>query len=138
MTPKQSIEQQLAVLTETVEFYAEDPTSRRAVIPGTHVCKYLTPEKQMCAVGRMLTPEGMQIACTHRGSVFALIEKFFLKGLRHDAAFKEKYQGLPEKYLRELQRLHDANHYWNPKGLSPEGTVFLESIKSNIKNSVYT
>lgn len=105
-------DEQLAakVITDTVQFYEEDP-SRRAVLPGGG-CKYLTTEGRKCAVGRYMLPGRWQKSCM---GVASLMEG-------HDGpldiVLQPEVRGLPWRLWYTLQHYHDDGDYWRPDGFS--------------------
>lgn len=140
---KQKLEK---ILEETLDFYNEDPKSRRA-INGVFGCVYLTDDGRMCAVGRMLNAKGLVIAKECKGDVKKLIEVFSKEDQRDpNQFFLKKYQGLPMNFLEDLRRLHDRSCYWNSvkkfdvvpgRKINRLGLEYKKIISDRIQNGTY-
>jgi hypothetical protein len=104
----------LEIINETVEYYSEDVNRRALSINkdgSVDGCKYLTNDGKMCAVGRCLTEEGLE--------EFGSRASYYNRNM--SPFFKEDYQIYDDFFWRDLQELHDYNHYWNEEGLTRHG-----------------
>lgn len=89
------------IIEETVRYYEEDP-SRRSYDMATHMCNYLSPTGQMCAVGRCMTDPG---SVTATSDVYSLADSSE-SGL--DGLLKEEYRGHSVDFWDSLQQYHDC------------------------------
>jgi len=115
----------LELINETAKYYSEDP-SRRGITIGGH-CKYRTAKGQMCAIGRLLTEEGLEVAINCGENINNLLVYRKITG----EAFKNKYKGFFNKIilLKSLQEFHDYSLNWDVNGLSENGKIALESLQ---------
>lgn len=138
MTNKERL---LEILEETKDFYLEDP--ERIAYVGGEGCVYLTDDGRKCAVGRMLTPEGLKFAIEEKAggvySLFRLVKEHQETTGQNFECFKPEYQGLSKDFLCKLQEFHDY-HLTNleskhPKAkLKASGENFYNILKQKIQN----
>jgi hypothetical protein len=125
LTTKQ---QMLDVLDETIKFYGED-VSRRGVQDSSGGCVYRTDDGKRCAVGRMCTPEQMEIAERCVDGVSELNHKLYRADL-------PTFQ--PRQFWSNLQCLHDDIYFWNKEGgLTDKGERAVQSFRDDINKGVY-
>ena len=118
------------IIIETVKNYNSNNTSKKA---ETDTCTYMNEDGAMCAVGRCLTNEGMQIfkafednnlhvdtSVTYFTQVYDM-DKF-------DKALKEEYCGHDLKFWQNLQYLHDSPHNWDEDGITQSGLEMVDSL----------
>ena len=118
------------IIIETVKNYNSNNTSKKA---ETDTCTYMNEDGAMCAVGRCLTNEGMQIfkafednnlhvdtSVTYFTQVYDM-DKF-------DNALKEEYCGHDLKFWQNLQYLHDSPHNWDEDGITQSGLEMVDSL----------
>lgn len=122
----------IQIIDETVKYYS---THERGIKPNGN-CEYITPEGNMCAVGRcLLKKELPRIIKTNIGPVSDLYDNY-----ENDPPFKKNYQGHEEYFWSRLQTLHDYKDYWvrNKKGgwdLTEDGKNALAAIKKYYANN---
>jgi hypothetical protein len=128
----------IEIIDETVAYYSEDP-NRRAVVMTT--CKYRTPDGRMCAFGRCMTEESLELYGDFQGGVMRLLLKCYDRPLSDvillttviNTPLKEEYQGHELTFWTNIQRLHDDFDYWNSDGLTEEGKEYVEVMKNKYK-----
>lgn len=106
----------LALLDETIEYYGEAPVDRRSLNDepvGTESrCLYSAPDGNKCAVGRILTPEQLEIAHANEGEACStIILKLDDEGLRTG-----RIAIIHPSFLEKVQELHDVDEAWDEDG----------------------
>lgn len=127
----------LNLLQETVSYYSENPLRIcRASFDGEAHCFYdglknPNTESDGCAVGRLLPQELKEYLDT----VFTFNKVA--------SSVSEVFQHLPldiqeygVQFLRRLQGLHDTLDYWDEKGLTETGKVFIKNFIVDIENNL--
>lgn len=106
------------ILIETINYYGESPTARRAV-NDVGTCMYHDYQGRHCALGRcMEDPIGVQRQTY--GTYPAMdLDQELNNGL--DELLEEQYRGLPIDFWDCLQQLHDSSMNWGRTGLSELG-----------------
>lgn len=107
------------VFDDTIKYYSEDP-SRRAVCPDNDGCFYwsATSDKR-CAIGRLI-PED-------------LAKEFAKANLPVTCIFSKlpnELQVHGEKFLTDLQFLHDIRRFWDGVGLSEQGKEHVALLRT--------
>jgi len=125
------IEEQLALLDETVEYYTEDP-SRRGVLVGTTLCVYKSEEGNMCAVGRCLDQDVMNYDLYNTGFDVS----FLIKKLGQEV-FKPQYRGFSTKLWKKLQAMHDSSFNWKNNKLTTCGESNIQYLKYGINRGKF-
>lgn len=118
---------EIDIIIETVKNYNSNNTSKKA---ETDACTYMNENGAMCAVGRCLTNEGMQIFKAfednnlHGNTSVAYFTNVY--GMdKFDNALKEEYRGYDLEFWKNLQYLHDSPRNWDEDGITQSG---LESV----------
>jgi hypothetical protein len=112
-------EDHIALLNETVKYYAEDPQKRRSVIEmkganNNSACAYYGSETKQCAVGRCLDPRFLnriKDSEDNTSSVGVLFQDY-----EEEEMFKPEYYGYSKSFWKRLQDIHDGNNNWNADG----------------------
>ena len=120
------------ILEDTIEYYSDDPTDRRAALDGD--CVYTDADGRHCAIGRYMKPE------------FQTTEFYANSGIsvnsmsaRIDVYLVSKVLGLSENFWQALQELHDNDSNWGEDtGLSAHGKYMYNSLKNNIDAGGYS
>lgn len=125
----------LEIIEETVAYYSEDVNRRASTEFG---CYYHTEDGRNCAVARCLVnaqevEDYVVTNCDGLASARTLHER--LGEEKFQNLFKEDYKNHDYKFWQDLQVLHDNNFYWNEKGLSIDGTIEYEKLKTKYANS---
>lgn len=116
----------LEIIEETVKFYSKD--IRRRSLDTDGVCVYNGIHNTHCAVGRALLPKYKKEISGNRGyGVKRLPKQNGEKSL--DDMLSEKYRGHEEEFWRDLQALHDTDHYWKSGGLTEYGENWVGELK---------
>ena len=101
------------IVNETVQWYENNPRSLQIIdVVGSTTCLYLNDEEQRCAHSRCLTEEALEYILKNNlnnGSAVNVITQL------SDKCHIEKYQGQPDGFWSELQRLHDTDPFWKRK-----------------------
>ncbi len=116
-TKKQIIEETAAAYTDSTTALDCDSAS----------CLYLTSDGRKCAVGRMLTEEGLEVFEGKNGLGFnasSFKEKCKERNFPFTELYKEEYRGHSGEFLDELQQLHDLSAHWDEKGLTDDGYIY--------------
>ena len=118
------------IIIETVKHYNSNNTARKA---ETDNCTYMNEAGAMCAVGRCLTNEGMQIFKAFEDNnldVNTSVEFFTnVYGMdEFDNALKEEYRGHDVEFWKNLQYLHDSIYYWDENGITERGLDRVDSF----------
>lgn len=98
------------IVLETLRYYGANPAETRAV-NSVGGCEYITPDGRMCAVGRVLSLEGLRKAHGCGDTVEALANRRFNGDL--DSGLKPEYRGHSLEFWTDLQFLHDDGGRWN-------------------------
>ncbi len=137
----------LKVLSETVQYYCEDPSRRGISAEGA--CLYYDPETDnCCAVGRCL-----EDPISAEGD-WGAVEDLFDADFEGEAILKEEYRGLPIKFWSQLQNWHDDGDLWSDNEGIPPGqpgynrtdccgmdhqlAAEAQTIRDNINDGYYT
>lgn len=140
-------ERMLKVLSETVQYYCEDPSRRGVTADGA--CLYYDGETDnCCAVGRCLLDP------TKAEGDLGAVEDLFDNDYEGQGILKEEYRGLPLKFWSQLQNWHDNNDLWNDNEGIPAGepgynrtdccgmdhalAIEAQEIRDNINDGHYT
>ena len=119
------------VLQETIDYYGADPSRRAITVDG--VCSYSTGYGRYCAVGRCLTPSGLN-KVTEGDPASMVLAYLPLNGV------KKKYRPLIgyHGFWNALQMLHDDSCFWEEEGLSAEGKREVARISEKIGGGAFT
>jgi hypothetical protein len=120
----------LALLEDTIQFYSED-TSRRSVKSngaGGNVCYYSFKGKK-CAIGRLLTPEELELWAQVAENKFEGLENSSYRFMAEICGVPVNLQGFDPVFLTGLQSLHDNDQYWDENGLTENGKEQVATIK---------
>lgn len=110
------------ILTETVLFYAEDPSRVARTDVG---CMYLTADGRKCAVGRCMQDDLSSALFNVIGGVTDLQDtacEILGNSSTLDDVLKPQYRGQSLKFWQNLQALHDNSGNWRP---TPRSRDFL-------------
>ena len=123
MTHTEENRQQMQdILKDTVDYYREDPQSRRAVNESGD-CLYTTDDGRHCAIGRYMRPEFLDIEWKENNGVG-------VNGLSSyvDYYLKHEVRGLDMDFWRDLQDIHDVVGNWYRGALYTEPVNGLSSL----------
>jgi hypothetical protein len=131
---------EIEIVEETVKYYR---THGRGT--SRHGCVYLADNGCMCALGRAMTPDGLDRHGSSSEDAGGLFTEMWrdIEGNSHDEypdvneevydqSFKEKYRGHDRSFWGLLQEFHDGNNFWlaykTKKGsrLTAQGKAFLK------------
>ena len=117
----QVIERRIAVLEDTLSWFAEKP-GRRCVekLFGGEVPAYCLSGGRFCAVGRYLRDVDEVERLYGDLSVNQIASR-----VNFDDLLREDVRGLGDDFWANLQYLHDGEGFWNERGLSPTGWSFV-------------
>ena len=113
------------IIDETVDYYGKDPQKRRSVDDKYGHCLYEDERGNVCAFGRVLNKEGLEIAKMNE-SVTA--SRLFTDSLLEDH-FRDGYYIDDDLFWDKLQELHDVPHHWCKTGLSIHGKQYVQELK---------
>lgn len=124
------------IIDETVEVYSKDPSQRGFVVNamGLQVCKYLTDDGRMCAVGRCLIPNQLMIAEDQSPQTYLNSSMSIGKVVNLEEILKEEYRGHDIQFWKDLQQFHDCVDIWYSGGLNVAGELFLARIYNKYEN----
>ena len=121
------------ILEDTIEYYSDDPSERRATdLNGA--CQYTDADGNHCAVGRYMrvefqTTEFYGNNGTSVGSLAADLDTYL----------ESNVLGLTQKFWSALQDIHDGDGNWNDDtGLSERGKHMYNSLKNKIDAGGYS
>jgi hypothetical protein len=119
------------IVSETVEFYSQNPTENRAVTGST--CSYNGDNGTHCAFGRCMLPEYKNQGDNLKGNKGTTLRDLpmLLEVNSLDSLLEEKYRGHDESFWVQMQKLHDSNRYWDD-GLSEVGKIYVEYINETL------
>lgn len=125
-----TIEEQLALVNETVSYYTKEKKERAINNEGD--CSYYT-KGNMCAVGRcLINPKDkdriLKGKINSNTSVIRLLDTF------SENIFKKDYRGFSKGLWIYLQNFHDANLNFNGFKLTQQGKDYIKNLKKQIKN----
>jgi hypothetical protein len=135
----------VTLLQETINHYHSG--NRSSTESG--MCSYFSGNGFMCAVGRCLKPEYLNIFhkieenISIANGAFGLtiddiFKSSFLKGLGISDVVMDEYSDITLEDWRKVQCLHDNSDHWNDKGLSGAGDTFIRvSFREEIYNQVF-
>lgn len=112
------------IVEETIAYYSED-VNRRNYDEKKGQCMYYTNGKT-CAVGRCL--ENPELFSKEADGAEIFIRKWGAN------IFKEEYRGHDYSFWKELQDLHDSDHYWSETGINEIGKEYAEDIINTYSN----
>lgn len=126
----------MEILDETLNYYVGHP-ERRAIGDTKPGCYYLSPNGQMCAVGRCcIDPKNGDTEDKYNLWSFSLTQDRYWSNAILNDHLKEEYRGHPINFWIKLQQLHDCNHYWNLEGqLTPIGEASVQDLKDFIERT---
>lgn len=122
-----------SLVKETINHYHSG--NRSATASG--MCSYLSNDGRMCAVGRCLKPEYLEIFhkiefgtlnMGHGTAIDEIFEAPALEGLKISDVVKDEYSDITLEEWRKVQRLHDDDKNWDANGLSKNGHNALRVI----------
>lgn len=121
---------EIDIIIETVKHYNSNNTARNV---KTGSCTYMNDDGAMCAVGRCLTNEGMQIfkAFEDNNLDVNTSAAYFINVYGMDEfydALKEEYRGHDVDFWKNLQYLHDSTSNWNEDGITQSGLERVDSL----------
>lgn len=118
------------IIIETVQHYNSKNTARKT---ETNTCTYMNEAGAMCAVGRCLTNEGMQIFKAFEDnnldgntSIESFVKAYDMD--KFNDALKEEYRGHDVDFWKNLQYLHDATNNWGENGITEYGLGTVDSL----------
>lgn len=121
-------EEMIALVDDTVNFFAEDPRNRRSYDEQGY-CMYQSPSGRCCAIGRML-PESVRQNLL-RSDNTAPIRR--LK-IIHPNLDIWKYH---VEFLGSLQHIHDRNDYWSKRGMTRLGRSRVAELKRKVRDGAF-
>lgn len=114
----------LEIIDETINYYS-NPNNRG--ITG-NMCKYLTDNGKMCAVGRcMAKPHTSYLGAASRILIRDGTQELKLE---LEPLLKEEYRGHSVKFWNDLQHLHDRAQHFTYTGFSHKGIEFIDELKA--------
>ncbi len=117
-------------LDETIAAYTSETRAVNESIDeegdSVGICDYLTDDGRMCAVGRCMIDPSL-----YSGDDNCTVIRINYREGGLDSVLKQEYRGFPLEFWRELQKLHDVRHNWDPEGLSPAGGRAASFIHRN-------
>ena len=127
---------EIDIIIETVKFYNSSNTAQTI----TGACTYMNEDGDMCAVGRCLSDEGMQVFKEFEArhaqqdtSISGFVNKHGWD--KFENALKEEYRGHDTLFWERLQHLHDSKSSWTEDGITEYG---LNRIDSMFGHNAYT
>ena len=133
------------ILKETVDYYSEDPDSRRSITADGD-CMY-TWGNTHCAVGRYLKPENQKESWGKNMMSVNELMGYSDDGLNIDWCLCDEAQGLDANFWKNLQDFHDSHSCWiteddynkdeEPIGLSRIGKDNYRTIERKINMGGY-
>jgi hypothetical protein len=111
----------LEIIEETIEFYSADIT-RRSIKNG--ICVYAGEDGTKCAYSRCWKEGVWKEEYEDRNPKHEFMPK-------PDELVDERYKGHSAKFWLELQRLHDNNSHWNETGLTENGKIYVDGLKTS-------
>ena len=115
-------------LFEMVAYFSQDPKRLRATKANsdeiTSQCYYRTDKGLQCAIGRYIPREN------YRPS----LEGWGVSDIMGNSTLPQEIESLGEKFLSQVQALHDSGLFWTDKGLSEEG--YKHIISSSELNTI--
>jgi hypothetical protein len=117
-------QKQLQFLTETIEHYSPSPYTLRCTTE-TGICKYQPTETSRgCAIGRHLPLYLAQEFDTYANASVSTCKIF--------DQLPQNLKELTQQFLTMVQNLHDVKSNWSVDGLSREGIIVVNTIKTMI------
>ncbi len=115
------------IIQETALYYN---SKNRAIESDGISCTYLANDGRKCAVGRVLSPEGLEFADNfgEGKNAYNLIDAWNDEGLSLDELFEESYNGHEGYFWNDLQTFHDSAHNWNEMGLTEIGQNLFNEL----------
>ena len=119
------------ILNDTAAFY----NSNNRAISREGTCVYKTQDNKCCAIGRYFTDTHFNafISSEMTIGVDLLMERFELRGVK----MPEELIGIPKKFLRSLQMLHDSSEEWDERGLTVKGHLEKQRLIDQIKTDYF-
>ena len=111
-------------LEETVKYYSKDPYKLRCQYEGS--CKYSSGKKGVvgCAIGRKLTKKNREYFDRQYMNGIAIED---ILNLDSDKKLLPVWmRNMKGTFLIGIQTLHDAEQYWDDKGLSKPGKQYVK------------
>lgn len=100
------------IIEETAEEYnSKNRATAYLMSAELAVCKYITENGKMCAVGRC-----MKNPVDRSAQIDVVYRRF-----GGDDLFKDEYKGHSVQFWTDLQNFHDTKKNWNKNGLSKRG-----------------
>jgi hypothetical protein len=123
-------EKQIDFLNDTVEYYSED-TSRRSIGIGMGTCMYYDErDGKCCAIGRFIEDKKLSKELDDEDNSSVNNNNVFL-------LLPLSLQELGQKFLYDIQSLHDQDSKWDENGITPSGTELVNLIIENIESGKY-
>lgn len=96
----------LEIIEETVKYYK---THRRGYNKEGGYCEYRNNKGSKCAIGRVLTEEGLNHALMNN---WGSIDGVCVSDAYLDTILKPGYEGHEIDFWSDLQDFHDASNHW--------------------------
>jgi hypothetical protein len=108
----------IEIIDETVAYYSED-VSRRSISKGEY--RYFGDNGKKCAYARCWKDN----AIGFRENTTARSENM----PEPDDLVRDEYKGYNRDFWQDIQSIHDANRYWDEKGMTEIGRAKVENLK---------
>lgn len=112
------------IITETAENYNSKTVAHFYDDQGYLRCKYLSPDGNMCAVGRCMTEEALQ----EYGDFVGSADDLHRKAVGLDSILKPEYREHSVAFWMDLQVFHDEEKNWDENGMTKEGKEEYENL----------
>ncbi len=129
-------ELKIELIKETAAFYKSD--TRSIQVGSLQACVYDDGNDHRCAVGRILT-EAALLWVKHKGmNAECGVDTLMIEAREVGGILLEKWMPLQDEipFLMRLQKLHDKKLNWDEKGLSPEGTRYVEKMIRDVNEQI--
>jgi hypothetical protein len=106
---------------EILKWEKDNRTSQNRAINNTLACLY--SGEIGCGVGRLIEDKDLCARLDSFGGVAGVCNHLVFEQL------PENVKELGQRFLMDLQKLHDFGHYWTPNGLSDDGNDFMTVLE---------
>lgn len=121
-------EKRLELLNDTISHYNSENRSTVLNENGRTTCLYFHEKNDGCAIGRQIKDKEL---CKRLDKGFE-----YMTGVSESNVFNQLPENLTElgqSFLMCIQKLHDADRFWNETGLSDKGMEYVKHIKESFK-----